>query len=321
MEFTAESIKYCLLTWDTFEHEHIEKDAAKDLAVTGLYNWSKVFEGDRTFPRTAEGFDKYNLIHINFTPKNLPLISKILPKINRNKTKILLNIDQAIELWTNSFPHPEIFLQEIDKADYIFGVEEKMCELLEATLKREIACIPHPCATKKLSSFRTHSRRKAMGISAHRYDTNVLLPWYILNETLPKNFTTCLLGGYTCLEKVVSLYDEVQKYVAFDELIPYMAQMFAMLETYTLHSYGRLSIECGVLGVPCICPDIVSSGRRIFPELCYPFNDTLQAKEILYKLINDQDYYAAVTRQGILEAEYYSFDNCRKLMLDFLNRP
>lgn len=321
MTFTADTIKYCLLTWDKIEDDHIEKDAGRELTITGLYNWSKIFKGKRTFPRTAGDFDKYNLIHINFTPKNLPLMSKILPKINRNKTKILLNIDFALELWSRSFQHPELLMQEIDKADYIFGVEERMCELLETTLKRKVACIPHPCPTKKLATYRTHTRKKKFGISAHRYDTNLIIPWFMINETVPREFVTCLVGGYTALDRAVHLYDEVQEYVAFENLIPYLAKMYAMLETYTLHSYGRLTIECAILGVPCVCPNIVSSGRRLFPELCFPFNDTKAAKAKIEMLINDKDFYEEVTRYGIKEAEHYSFENCRKLMLEFLNTP
>lgn len=320
MEFTKDSINYCLLTWDFYEDEHINSYGDQDITVTGLYNWSKVFAGKRTFPRTREDFSKYNIIHINLTPKNLPLISKILPKIDRNKTKLLINVDFAIELWATNFQSPHLMLQELDKADYIFGVEETMCGILEKTLKRKVPCIPHPSPIEEIVKYKKPERQKKIMISGHRYDMNYLLPWYAMNNAeLDESWVTSCVGCYSDKSRVVHLYDEIHGYLPFLDLMELTSKHYCAIESYMLHSYGRFTIECAALGVPCIGTNLVSSMRQCFPALCHEVNDVEHQTELIRDLTNDLGLHKAVGEKGIKESYYYSFENCSKLMLSFLN--
>ena len=318
MQFTKENIKYCLLTWDFFEDQHINSFGDQDITVTGLYNWSKVFGGKRTFPRTREDFSKYNIIHINLTPKNLPLFSKILPKIDRSITKILVNVDFAIELWANNFSSPHLMLQELDKADYIFGVEETMCDILQGELQRNIPCIPHPSPIHLIEKYRKSERMKKILVSAHRYDMNTLLPWFVTNS-LSEEWVTGCIGSYIDKSKVLHLYDEVHDYLQFEQLLELLSNQYCVLETYMIHSYGRLTVECAALGVPCVGTNLISSMRRCFPDLCYDVNDISKMRTILFKLLNDRDFYNDTAKSAIDKSYYYSFDNCSKLLLEFLN--
>lgn len=319
MKFTKENIKYCLLTWDFLEDKHINSYGDQDITITGLYNWSKVFNGTRTFPRTAEDFSKYNLVHINLTPKNLPLFSKILPKIDKSITTLLVNVDFAIELWANNFEYPHLMLQEIDKADYIFGVEEKMCDILSQALKRKVPCIPHPSPIEHLQSLKKAERSKRVMVSGHRYDLNHLLPWFALRNSLSEEWITSCIGCYTNKSSVLHLYDEVHDYLQFEQLMDLTSRSYFALETYMIHSYGRYTIECAAMGVPCIGTNLISSMRKCFPNLTHNVNDSCKISEIIKDLINDQEFYTEVAKKGIERSNYYSFENCSKLMLDFLN--
>ena len=318
MQITNENIKYCLLTWDRFEKQHIDSFATQDMCVSGLYNWSKVFNGDRFFPRTSEDFDKYNVIHLNVTSKNLPLIAKIYPKINHNKTKLVLNIDYAFELWNSNFQSQHYFLQEIDKADHIFAVEPCMAEILSEALHRNVPCIPHPSPIDQIKKYTTKERDFKILCSIHKYDMNYLFPWYCIRDLDPKWVSSCI-GAYTALDKVLPYYDNPQEYCKFDTLVEYIAKHYMCIESYTIHSYGRLSVECAALGVPCIGSKFVYSIQKCFPELCIENNSILSAKKLINLLIDDKAFYSEVAKKAIEESEYFSFDNCKKLMLDFLN--
>lgn len=322
MIFTNENIKYCLLTWDCEEHNHIETFSKKEMTISGLYNWANVFSGDRAFPRTKSDFSAYNLIHINLTVKNLPLLAKILPLIDRNKTKVIINVDYAIELWTANFSNVYLMLQELDKADYIFAVEETMAELLSKTLKRNVPCIPHPSPTHFLEKIRTQNRIKKILTSIHRYDNNIVPMWFALKNGLPNDrWITSAIGAYTAKDRALPLFDEVQDHLNFETLMEYTSQHYAVIESYMLHSYGRFTAECACLGVPCIGPSIVGSIKKCFPDLTTEYNNPLQISKLLSKLINNKDFYSKVAKKGIINSEYYSFDNCRKLMINFLNSP
>ena len=319
MLYTADNIKYCLLTWDYLENEHIS-GFLHPLPITGLFNWSLLFNGDRTFPRTREDFDKYNLIHINFTQKNLPLMSKITRLIDHNKTKILVNVDYAIEMWASAFSHPELLLQELDRADYIFAVEPAMADLLSIALKRPIACIPHPCATHLVEAYRTKERQKKIMVSAHRYDTNFQLPYYVTRD-LPQEWYSCIMGAHNNMSSILHLYDECQKQLTFEESIKYIASQYAIIETHTMNTFGRVTVEAAVLGVPCIGPENIDSMNKCFPDLTYSNSSkpVSSIKKLLHALIHHPDFYSNVAKHAIDSSKYYSYENCRKMMLEFLN--
>ena len=319
MLFTKESIKYCLLTWDFFEDQHINSYGDQDITITGLYNWSKVFNGVRSFPRTTEDFSKFNIIHINLTPKNLPLFSKILPKIDRSITKLLVNVDFAIELWSRNFEYPHLMLQELDKADYIFGVEETMCDILSKSLGRKVPCIPHPAPIEKIQKLKKSERMKKIIVSGHRYDTNSIIPWFALNKALTEEWVTSCVGFYGDKSRALHLFDEVHDYLPFLEIMDLTSRCYFALETYMIHSYGRFTVECAALGVPCIGTNLISSMRKCFPDLCHDVNDFSTIYKLIEDLIHDQDFFTEVAKKGIEESNYYSFENCSKLMLDFLN--
>jgi len=318
MQITENNIKYCLLTWDRFEKQHIDSYANEDMCISGLYNWSKLFSGERTFPRTTEDFDKYNVIHLNVTTKNLPLIAKILPKINQNKTKLLLNVDYSFELWNSNFQSQHYFLQEIDKADYIFAVEPLMAEILSDALRRHVPCIPHPSPIHLIKNYTKKVRDLKILCSIHKYDMNYLFPWYCIRNLEPEWVSSCI-GAYTALDKVLPYYDNIQEYCKFTPLIEYISKHYLCIESYTIHSYGRLSVECAALGVPCIGSKFVYSIQKCFPELSIENNSVNSAVKLIRLLINDKDFYSTIAKQSIIESEYFSFNNCKKLMLDFLN--
>ena len=319
MLFTNDTIKYCLLTWDHLENSHVS-NYITSLPVTGLFNWSLIFNGVRTFPRTSEDFDKYNIIHINITQKNLPLLTKIIPKINRNITKILINVDYAIEMWSQAFPHPELFLFELDKADYIFAVEPSMADLLSVALKRPVPCIPHPCATHLISKYLSKERQKKIMISAHRYDNNYLLPYFVTRE-LPPHWISTILGADSNFNSCLHLYDECQQQLTFEESIKYISSQYAIIETHTMSTFGRVAVEAAVLGVPCICPLNIEASHQCFPSLLYSnFHHPVSSiKKLLNKLIDDSGFYSEVAKLATERSYFYSYENCNKMMLNFLN--
>lgn len=324
MTFTQDNIRYCLLSFDLYQKQFQEQFTKHNPAISGLFQWHKVFNGSMDFPRTAEQFSKYNVIHVNITPRNLFEFARIVPLIRKAKAKLLVNVDYAIELWLSNFNYPELFLQELDKADYIFAVEERMADLLSMQLKRNVACIPHPSDVEGIGNLATKERNQMIGVNVHRYDKNYLLPWFALNNLPAINrseILTCVMGGCFKPDEVLHLYDSYVEHVPFPEMMSITSKFLFAIDSYSIHSYGRYSVECAALAVPCVGSDKVSSIRRLWPDLAIPTNDIKAMHRVVVQLLNDFSFYAHTVEKAQELVSFYSFDSCRKMMLDFLNSP
>jgi glycosyltransferase involved in cell wall biosynthesis len=226
-------------------------------------------------------------------------------------------------MWYPHFKFPPLFCDMLDKADYIFSVEEEMANTLETILKRKVACIPHPCDTAKIKSLVTKQRWPMVGAMLHAYDGNILLPALAINAVLDNkrpSWRSTVMGGVANDKDVGHLYDNFLPHNPnFEEFLTYLSQLYAVVESYTFHSYGRTTIECAALGVPVIGSDIVSSQRRCFPDLCTDTASVKKTSELLERLITDPQFWTSCAQKAVGLSDYYSFENCRGMMLDFLN--
>lgn len=321
MLFTEETIKYCLLSYAKWDKENQDACVADAIPLSGLFNWSLIFNGIRNFPKTPEGFDNINLLHVNITGNNLQLVPKVHQLIDRNKTKLLYNVDYSICIWGPNFRFPTFLLRELDRADYVFAVEEEMAEYLSIALQRNVPCIPHPVATHKIKDLRTFKRQTEIGIAVHTYDQAFMtaaLALEIARVDRGRWCTTAIGGGID--QRVEGhLFDNFVDNIDFVVLMKHIAQLFCVIETYRIRSYGRLTIEAACLGVPVIGANVVSSQRRLFPDLCTEISQPTKTAALLTRLLNDQPFWTACASKAAALSEYYSFENCKAMMLDFLN--
>ena len=322
MFYDERNIKYCLLCFDPYEEQEGNSYGENPLPLSGLFNWANIFKGKRAYPSCKADYEEFNLIHVNVTTRNLFLIPEIL-KSKSSDCKLLLNIDFSIDMWKNSLPlYPELILSLIDKADYIFAVEPEMANLLSLSLgNRHVACIPHPVATHLIENYRVPERINQIGFSIHRYDDNVLIPAFLARLLHTFDFQSIVLGGvHASKANIQHLFTFYKETCPFEELIQTLAPLFALYETYTIHSYGRLTAECACLGIPVIGGKYVYSIAKCFPDLALDKpNDFTNALSLFSKLSNDAQFYKYVSQKAIDLSKYFSFANCKKLMLDFLN--
>jgi hypothetical protein len=321
--FTAENLKYCLLTFDQPVNDHVVSYAKDPLCLSGLFLWGRALGGEYGFPVFPKDTEKYNLIHVNITPNNIPLLSKLLPMVNRNITKLIFNVDHSVDMWNRTFPWTQQLLEVLDKADYVFAVEPYQAEILTDALKREVPVIPHPVDIRGLKKKMTEQRDQRIGVSMHRYDANTVLPWYAVND-LPYGWVVSAIGSTTISPppKIHHLYPEVQMHLKFEELMNFVATLYAMIESYTITSYGRTTVECAALRVPVIGWRGVASQERCFPALTMQdYFNPVTAKRLLHRLIHEPEFHRDVTRHADKASEYYSVENAKVRMLEFLNKP
>jgi hypothetical protein len=102
-------------------------------------------------------------------------------------------------------------------------------------------------------------------------------------------------------------------------LAKFVSQLYAMIETYTISSYGRLTVECAAMGVPVIGSSQVASQLNLFPSTTTTHFSPIKIKHILKSLIHDQDFYTHVVNTAAKSAEKYSLENSKQKLLSFLN--
>lgn len=318
MIYTEENIRYCLLAWDHYEELEDNLNSKKKLPISGLYNWATVFNGKRTFPQSDQDLAQFNLFHINVTLKNLFLIPTFLKKMP-STAKLILNIDFAVELWQETLGlYPDLLFDIIDRADYIFAVEPLQAEIISYSINRNVPVLPHPVAISEIKKHISEERINQIGFSLHRYDKNFLLSGLIANR-LPKTYQSIALGSTSSKRDLLHLFTFIKEYCSFEELIKLTSQLYAVCESYTIHSYGRYTVECAALGVPCVGPENVASIKHCFPDLTTKLNHIKEYSDLLHKLINDKDFYSEVAMKSIKLSEDYSFESSKTKMLNFLN--
>jgi hypothetical protein len=325
MTFTRENLRYCLLAFAGWEKTESDHYTSEDIPLSGLFNWSIALNGVRAFPRTREDAAKYNLVHVNITQNNLNMLPQLDELLDRSVTKVMYNVDYALEMWYPSFRFPTLFLREMDKADYIFAVEEQMADLLSQLLKRPVEHMPHPCAVDKLKALQKTgdaARRTEIGVSIHSYETNLLLPAlaFRLAGLEKSKWILSLIGDAGANAGMVAhLYSHIIGQIKYSDLMRHLAESYAIIESYTLRSYGRLTIDCAALAVPVIGSRCVDSQRFLFPDLCTDNNEITKQAALLKQLINEPAFWSHCVEKALDIVEYYSFESCAKRMLAFLN--
>jgi len=320
MLITEENIRYILLAYSVAEADQFNSAGGENLPISGLYNWARIFSGARAFPRTQKELEPFNVIHCNLTAFNIHVMNKILPWIDHSYQKLVMNVDYAIELWAANFPAPQTFLKTLDKADHVFAVEPVMSKLLGHLLHREVGCIPHPSNTKAISQMQAAVRRKAIGFSVHGYDQNFLMPFYAAQMSAPQDeYVYSAFGKFQNSPYLNLCFDELAINQPFEPFINYLAQFYAVFESYALHSYGRTTVEAAALGVPVVGADCVHAQNVCFRELAHPPNDPVAAASQMRRLLQDKEFYTHMARVGIERSHHFSFTESALRMLSFLN--
>lgn len=247
---------------------------------------------------------------------------------------------------------------QLDYADVIFSVEEKQKEIIEYVLQRPVSFCPHPvdvdalrlyvCGGKK-HGFPLKQRQwqdNTMGIrealllvNLHRweavargtnatYEGNVpyvnpalvvhrprgkKLPCRALLSNIPKHM----------VEQVGTLWGGSHNVLVNDihplRFLSTVASCRAVLDVYSLSSYGRFSAETAALGVPTVGNGNIGSMKRCWPNLITDYYDLNAQHELLKRLLTDEDFWKDQVEYAAKAVEYYGYGKSRERFLKMLD--
>lgn len=314
---SKDKLKYVMIT------NHIHNQLLEeDLARTGLYQWINVFEGDIKYPSDIKDYNQYDIVHINLSAQDFNLINTIKEKLDKDNThtKIVANNDYTTELWQPSFEYPETMRRELQGADMLFGTEKYQVSTLSELTHRKVFVNPHPSDVRRLKAVANRKLMKdKIGVIYHRYDNFSYIPYFAVRN---HGLDTALLGFEPNADPkrhvTSTLYKEVAQGTNYQEFCNQMMECRILVEPFTLHSYGRSTVDAAALGIPVVGSDRVESMRRCYPyTICDPF-DTTKMRELITKVLIDPEFEKLVIETAKKNVEYYNHENSKKRFLDAL---
>ncbi len=316
-------VKYCLFSGaDIKGRQQIptvpENDNQKNhpLMMSGLFAWGSVFErfggkSDYSANLTREFMEKYDVIHVNYTPGNASYVAAIRDVLGKSDTKIVMNVDHAIDMFSTMDYFT--FEKMSSSADFIFHVEELAASRLERHLARKVWCIPHPVDVWTISKFYRKAVPIAHVISCqhHRY-LNTWEYGFYATRKLRKEFelSTVLMNYWSEGRPPVPIdayYDDIVGRTEYPDYIQTLSKSYLNMDMTPQHTYGRGVVDAAALGIPTVGSNTIVAMRRLFPLLTCDAVDDKKMEDLLRKLLTDTEFMQLCIDSALDSVKYYDY--------------
>lgn len=297
------------------------------LIQSGLYCWCQAFRenggvGEMFATIEKEYLERYDIVHINYTPGHPSYIEAIRNALGPNSdTKIVANVDYAMSLWETMNPYN--LKSQLGMADMVFHVEETGARLLQHFLGKPVHTIPHPVDTARIKQHQ--GRPPTNGVLAtcqwHRYNATWSAYYYGLHNINIKRYLVAFGGANPSalvdLEAMFHRVVPVMRYVPYLDTI--LSKATINLDLAPDVTYGRGYVEAAALGVPTVASNTIAAARRVAPELTVKPYDHIEIERLTHKLTGNPEFYHAMVKQGRERSEFYSCANSYDRLMEALD--
>jgi len=292
----------------------------EEVTRTGLYQWLNVFNGEIKYPRDIVDYNEYDIVQVNLSAQDVYLINDIREKIGKtSKTKLVVNNDYTTEIWGGAFEYTSTLSRELQGADMLFGTEYFQSTALSEISGRKVYVVPHPTDIKRLKSLPQIPKKDLISVIWRRYDNNKYIPSLMVRN---HGLTTQLIGFDDTKDNKVflttTLYDFVIAGTNYFDFCDQLRENKIILDPFTYHSYSRTTVDTAALGVA-----VVGSNRTQSMNVCYPHTtidpwDVKKARELIKRLIDDEEFYNLVVNTALEKCEFYNHENSAERYLGCL---
>jgi hypothetical protein len=291
----------------------------------GLYCWLSVFGNDGsvadhscTLSRSV--LEKYDVVHVNFTPGHHNYIEAIRESLGYNSsTQLIANVDYATSMWENI--NPLDLRHQLLQADHLFHVESLGAKNLEHFLGCKVHVIPHPVNVELLKMMsRVPGDPITVTCQYHRYKATWSSYYYALRNIRARRIL-CNAGSNVPPNIDLSLYfDNVVHqcdYVSYIRNI--LSKAYCNIDLPPDITFGRGIAEAAALGVPTICSDRVDASHRLFPDLVVNPYDHTSVESLVVKLFDDTEFADLVFNYARDAVDYYDLVHSKERMMVMLD--
>jgi hypothetical protein len=101
-------------------------------------------------------------------------------------------------------------------------------------------------------------------------------------------------------------------YMTWEEYLKVLTEFKYGIHLMPNSAAGSFSLNCAILGIPCI-GNIKEDVQRIcFPETSINVEDVQKAKELFARLKEDEEFYNRVRETALKNVDLFDIDNCRE---------
>jgi len=295
--------------------KNIKDTLAEQPARSGLYNWIFALGGEiNTYWSIKDRLEDYDVIQVNASPKDMPMIPLIREQLKNSSTMLVVNNDYVCEYWEKFGIDPLMYDTYQRMGDMVFGTEpHQTSNLVEGAF-----CMPHPSNTKYLKKLGTDFNAKnSIGFIFHWWAEQTYLPYKTLNKVKKENDKINMTKMFSYMDGKSPM--QSWHGIMFDRIVPLtnfpqFAQLImgeaCLYDPNPYHTYGRNGVECACWKQPVVGSDRVFSYSKLTPELtCDPFN-TDKTRDIFKTVLNkDVD---DILNRAYDDVEYFNYENSVK---------
>jgi len=308
-------MKY-LLIGDPVGRDLANSDDKDDIQLSGLYQWANVFQkyGSKGTIKPCwrkEDLEKYDIVHINYTPSNIQLPTVVKEELGDSSVKIVLNVDLDTSLWSRNWaPHITNMINEIKMADIVFHVEPVGQKLVSQLIDKPVYMCPHPVDVAGLYDYilKLEDREDIIGTIFHRY-TGETMTQYLAQKKIPlRRVMFGMRQDETKLAAKQRMYDQLILQQKFPDFISEIAKSRMGCDLYDGFSFGRVPIEFAALSIPAVVSNRIGSSC-LFPYTTVDPYDVEEAHKLFLKLLTNTDFANKVITTAHERCSYYSLKN------------
>lgn len=267
--------------------------------LSGLYLWSEAFKehgssGTIDTIWNIDELEKYDIVHINYTPSNIQLPSIIrdeLTTFQNTSTKLVINVDIDVSRWGANWAYQfHNLFREVQLADHIFHVEPVGAGILSGAIHRSVTTLPHPVDVSKLYDMISIDREPMIATIYHRYNAETMIP-YLAQKDIG---IARVLFGYTPGKHQyvanAGMFHDIFTYTNFQDHILNLSQAGFGCDLYDGFTYGRSVVEFAALAIPAVVSNTIYASKYLYPYTSiYPY-DVREARELFTKLVTDEEF-------------------------------
>ena len=308
-------MKY-LLIGDTDLFKQANGDNINGLELSGLFLWSSAFKkygsiGDIEPYWRIDDLEKYDIVHVNYTPSNVQIPMLIKQELKDSSTKLVLNVDLDVSKWSPVWANQFIsMIHELKLADIVFHVEPMGQIAIQKLTGVNVHLCPHPVDVSSLYDhiLPLEERENIIGTIFHKYTLDSMTQ-YLAQKDIP--IRKVLFGVPPVNKKIVAqlgMYDQLISQLNFQDYIKEIVKSRIGCDLYDGYSYGRAPIEFAALGIPSVVSNRIGSSWLFPYTVIDPYNIN-KAHELFTKLLTDDEFTNKVIKTAHEKCSYYSLKN------------
>ena len=292
--------------------ENIKQCLEEQPARSGMYNWIFAFRGSiASYWSVQDNLEDYDVIQVNMSPKDMPIIPMIREKLRNSSTKLVINNDYICEYWGKFGLDPWQYDHIQKMGDMVFSTEpHQVSNMIKGTY-----LLPHPTNTRLLKHLGHNEDRESIGFIYHWWAGSTHLPARTMALAANRyGLKTALYGyikaGANPVENerwIPSMFDKVYPGMSFPEFAELIQGEKVVYDPNMFHTYGRNGVELACFRKPVIGSNRVFSYNKLFPDLTIDPLDHNDAMAKFDKVVNGK--IDDILDRAYDEVEYFNYKN------------